>query len=117
MAHARESESCSREQMPDLPSHVRRIGTIGTTGIPSKFVRVGPRYWSKETKIAVGNDVCSGFSLYSISVIVPIAPFTRPVATQRFAINITCAFLANNISGSRPFAVSKSAFEASEPPV
>src|SRR2546421_3791979 len=32
MAHARENGNCSLQQMPDLPSHVRRIGTIGTTG-------------------------------------------------------------------------------------
>jgi len=42
MAHVRESRSCSREQMLDLPSHVHHIGTISTIGIPSKFVRVGP---------------------------------------------------------------------------
>ena len=55
--------------------------------------------------------------MYNIFVIVPIAPFTRPVATQRFAVSITLAFLVNNNSGSRPFAISESAFEASEPPV
>ena len=81
MAHVRESGSCSQEQMPDLPSHMRHIKTIGTTRILSKFIRVRPWYWSKETKIAVGNDMYSGFSLYNISVIISIALFTRPVAT------------------------------------
>src|SRR5437016_2120244 len=105
MAHARESGNCNRGQRPDLLSHIRLIGTIGTTGIPSIFVRVGPLYLSNDTKITAGKKVGSGLSLNKISVIVPIAPFTRPTATHIFAVSITRAFLDNNISGSRPFAV------------
>jgi len=81
IVHVKESKSCNWKQIPDLPFHMSHIGTIDITRILSKFVRVRSWYWSKKTKITIGNDICLDFSLYNISIIVPIALFTKSVAT------------------------------------
>jgi len=93
------------------------IETIGTTLIPSIFVRVSPLYLLNETKITAGKKVYLGFSLNNISVIVPIVPLTRPAETHIFAVSITRAFLNNNSSALSPFAVLESALKASDLPV
>src|SRR2546423_1783910 len=113
MAQVRQTGTCNLEQVPFLPSQVRRIGAIGTTFVLSILLIVGPLKFSNEIRTAIGRKGGPWSSPNRKSCTVPVAPLTNPASVQRLAVNITCAPLASNNCASRPCATSDSAFLAS----